>query len=87
MTVHEYYLLSGYAWHAAGSGQRAARPSYSGRGKRWRGRRCRHCRTACPVLAQARESATRALERRSSGTEFEAGKRLTRPAANSASRW
>src|SRR5438270_6143560 len=78
----EYYLLSGYAYHAAGSGQPrraaqlfgAAAGVAASAGADDRG-------PHAPLLAEARESATRALGSAKFGAEFEAGKRLTRQAA------
>jgi len=78
----EYYLLSAYAYHAAGSGQPrraaqlfgAAASVAAGAGADDRG-------PHAPSLAEARESATRALGEAKFGAEFEAGKRLTRQAA------
>src|SRR5919199_716027 len=78
----EYYLLSAYAYHAAGSGQprRAAQlfgAAASVAPSAWADDRGPHA----PLLAQARESATRALGEAKFGAEFEAGKCLTRQAA------
>ena len=78
----EYYLLSAYAYHAAGSGQPrraaqlfgAAASVAASAGADDRG-------PHAPLLAGARESATRALGEAKFGAEFEAGKRLTRHAA------
>src|SRR5437879_279245 len=78
----EYYLLSAYAYHAAGSGQPrraaqlfgAAASVAASAGADDRG-------PHAPLLAEARESATRALGEAKFGAEFEAGKRLTRQAA------
>jgi len=78
----EYYLLSAYAYEAAGSGQPrraaqlfgAAASVAASAGADDRG-------PHAPLLDEARESATRALGDAKFGAEFEAGKRLTRQAA------
>jgi predicted ATPase/DNA-binding CsgD family transcriptional regulator len=78
----QYFLLSGFGWHAASAGQarRAARllgaaaSVGTGAGADNRG-------PHAPLLAEARESATRALGEAKFGAEFEAGKRLSRQAA------
>jgi DNA-binding CsgD family transcriptional regulator len=78
----EYYLLSAYAYHAAGSGQPrraaqlfgAAASVAAGAGADDRG-------PHAPSLAEARRSATRALGEAKFGAEFDAGKRLSRQAA------
>jgi predicted ATPase/DNA-binding CsgD family transcriptional regulator len=78
----EYFLLSGFGSHAASSGQarRAARlfgaaaSVGAGAGADNRG-------PHAPFLAEAKESATRALGEAKFGAEFDAGKRLSRQAA------
>lgn len=78
----EYFLLSGFGWHAASSGQarRAARllgaaaNVGAGAGVDNRGPHAQ-------FLAEARESATRALGEARFGAEFEAGRRLSRQEA------
>jgi len=78
----EYLLLSGFGWHAASTGQtrRAARllgaaaSVGAGAGADNRGPHAR-------LLAEARESATRALGEAKFEGEFVAGKRLSRQAA------
>ena len=78
----EYYLLSAYAYHAAGSGQPrraaqlfgAAASVAASAGADDRG-------PHAPLLAEARASVTRALGVARFGAEFEAGKRLSRHAA------
>ena len=78
----EYYLLSAYAYHAAGSGQPrraaqlfgAASSVAASAGADDRG-------PHAPLLAEARASATRALGVAKFGAEFEAGKRFSRHAA------
>ena len=78
----EYFLLSGFGWHAASAGQarRAARllgaaaSVGAGAGADNRG-------PHAPFLAEAEESATRALGVAKFRAEFEAGKRLSRQAA------
>ena len=78
----EYYLLSGYAWHAAGSGQaRRAAQLLGAAASVGAGAGADIVGPHAPFLAQARESATRALGEAKFGAEFEAGKRLTRQAA------
>ena len=75
-------MLSGFGWHAASSGQarRAARllgaaaSIGAGAGADNRG-------PHAPFLAEAKESATRALGEARFAAEFEAGKRLSRQAA------
>jgi DNA-binding CsgD family transcriptional regulator len=78
----EYYVLSAYAYQAAVSGHPrraaqlfgAAASVAAGAGADDRG-------PHTPSLAEARESATRALGEAKFGAAFEAGKRLTRQAA------
>ena len=78
----EYYLLSGYAWHAAGSGQaRRAAQLLGAAASVGAGAGADIVGPHAPFLAEARESATRALGEAKFGAEFEAGKRLTRQAA------
>src|SRR5205823_13090461 len=78
----EYFLLAGFGWHAASSGQarRAARlfgaaaSVGAGAGADNRG-------PHAPFLAEAKESANRALREAQFAAEFEAGRRLSRQAA------
>ena len=78
----EYFLLSGLGSHAASSGQarRAARlfgAAASVGASAGADNRGPHA----PFLAEAKESATRALGEAKFGAEFDAGKRLSRQAA------
>ena len=78
----EYYLLSGYAWHAAGSGQaRRAAQLLGAAASVGASAGADIVGPHAPFLAQARESATRALGEAKFAAEFGAGKRLTRHAA------
>ena len=77
-----YYLLSGYAWHAAGSGQaRRAAQLLGAAASVGASAGADIVGPHAPFLAEARASATRALGEARFGAEFEAGKRLTRQAA------
>jgi DNA-binding CsgD family transcriptional regulator len=78
----EYYLLSAYAFHAAGSGQpRRAAQLFGAAASVAAGAGADDHGPHAPLLAQARESATGALGEAKFRAEFEAGTRLTRQAA------
>src|SRR5437764_3000725 len=78
----QYYLLSAYAYHAAQSGlPRCAAQLFGAAASVAAGAGADDRGPHAPLLAEARESATRALGEAKFGAEFETGKRLTRQAA------
>jgi predicted ATPase/DNA-binding CsgD family transcriptional regulator len=78
----EYLLLSGFGWHAASSGQARLAARLLGAAETvGAGVGAGNVGPHAPFLAQAKESATRALGEAKFGAEFEAGKRLSRQAA------